>query len=315
MPDVAGIFQNIVKEVSKVFKGHESIVKIATAAFLTGGHILIEDPPGLGKTVMAKGIAMAVGGKFKRIQFTSDMLPSDILGIQVYNEQKGEFVFHKGPIFSNIVLADEINRSTPRTQSALLEAMTEGRVSVENKTYSLPEPFCVIATQNPVELYGTYPLPESELDRFIVRLSVGYPDMDTEVEIIGAGGFDTVVEELVKPVVEQEDILRIQKVINTVDVSKKVLGYVVNLATEIRRDPMVQLGVSTRALIGLVRLARCWALIEKRDFVILEDVRRFIPYVFVHRIKLKDLPISSPDYYGQVMAFINEVLARVPLPV
>ncbi|MFN3471049.1 MAG: AAA family ATPase, partial [Aquificaceae bacterium] len=241
-------------EIGKVLKGKDHIINYSLVCFLSGGHLLLEDIPGVGKTTLALSMAKVLGLSFARIQFTSDLLPSDILGVSVYDQAKKNFVFKRGPIFNNLILADEINRATPKTQSALLEAMAEGKVSVDGITYELPQPFFIIATQNPVEQYGTYPLPESQLDRFSMRLSLGYPDPETEAQILRGENPIEKVERL-KPLVKPQEILTAMDNIKRFYVSPEVAQLVVAIGQATRQHPKILLGVSTRALMHLVSCA------------------------------------------------------------
>ncbi|RMH07647.1 MAG: MoxR family ATPase, partial [Aquificota bacterium] len=256
-------FELIVSEIKKVIKGKDDVISYALVCLLSGGHLLLEDVPGVGKTTLALALSRVLGLSFSRVQFTSDLLPSDILGVSVYDQSKKAFVFKQGPIFSNIFLADEINRATPKTQSALLEAMAEGKVSVDGVTYELPKPFFVIATQNPIEQHGTFPLPESQLDRFSMRLSLGYPDFDTEVQILrGENPLESV--ERLKPVVKINDITATMHSIKRVYVSQEVAQVCVSIAQRTRNHPSILLGVSTRGLVHLVSCAKALAYFRGR---------------------------------------------------
>jgi len=301
-------------QISRVLLDKSDQINIAIAAFLAGGHCLIEDKPGMGKTVMARAFARAVSGTFRRIQFTSDLLPSDILGVQVYDSKTEKFVFHHGPVFANIVLADEINRTNPRTQSALLEAMTESAVTVENQSFPLPSPFFLIATQNPIELHGAYPLPESELDRFLVRIQLGYPSPAIEQQIIGRGGFGDKVDDLVNPVVSPQDVNTARQEVPGVRVADALLKYVVDLGNELRAHRQLEFGVSTRGLIGLIRLARVNALIHGRDFCTPDDIKAFVQPVLIHRLRKRGTTTQDAAARQELRALLKEVLARVPVP-
>ncbi|MEN3028934.1 MAG: AAA family ATPase, partial [Aquificaceae bacterium] len=256
-------------EIGRVLRGKGEVVNYSLVCLLSGGHLLLEDVPGVGKTTLALAMAKVLGLSFARVQFTSDLLPSDILGVSVYDQSKKAFVFKKGPVFNNLVLADEINRATPKTQSALLEAMAEGKVSVDGITYELPQPFFVIATQNPVEQQGTYPLPESQLDRFSMRLSLGYPDRETEAQILRG-------ENPLEKVERLKSLLKVQELLSAMDsikrfyVSPEVAHLAVSIAQATRQDPRVLLGVSTRGLMHLVSCARAMAYTRERDFVVPE---------------------------------------------
>ena len=295
----------VVEEVAKVVRGKEEVIRGALTCFLAGGHLLIEDIPGVGKTTLALSLAKAMSLSFSRIQFTSDLLPSDITGTSVFDQSKREFVFKPGPIFNNLVLADEINRATPKTQSALLEAMAEKQVTVDGKTYPLPEPFFVIATQNPLEHYGTYPLPESQMDRFMMRVSVGYPEPEVEKEIVmGANPLEKV--EAIRPVVSPREIKEAMDSVKRVYISPEVAEFIVSIAQQTRTDPKVLLGVSTRGTIHLSQCARAVAYTKGRDFVIPEDVLEVVERVIAHRLIVRE-GASKEEV-------VREVLQRVQIP-
>ncbi|RLJ70037.1 MoxR-like ATPase [Hydrogenivirga caldilitoris] len=277
----------MVEEIAKVVRGKEEEIRRAVVCLLAGGHLLIEDIPGVGKTTLALALSRSMSLSFSRIQFTSDLLPSDITGSSVFDQSKREFVFKPGPIFNNIVLADEINRATPKTQSALLEAMAERQVTVDGKTYPLPEPFFVIATQNPLEHYGTYPLPESQMDRFMVKLSLGYPDRETEKEIVmGTNPLERV--NLIREVANAQEILNATQEVKKVYVSSEIAEMVVDLVSQTRSDPNIILGISTRGAIHLVQCARALAYSKERDFVVPEDVLEMAVPVLSHRIIVRE---------------------------
>ena len=297
--------QKVVQDVSSVLKGKDEVITYCLVCFLSGGHLILEDVPGVGKTTLALALSKVLGLSFARVQFTSDLLPSDITGVSVYDQSKKTFVFKQGPIFHNIVLADEINRATPKTQSALLEAMAEAKVSVDGITYELPFPFFVIATQNPVEQYGTYPLPESQLDRFSMRLSLGYPDPDTEVQIIRGENPIEKVSKLNPAVKPQELISTIQQ-IKRFYVSPDVGRFVVEIVNQTRNHPDVLLGVSTRGAIHLVSCAKALAYVKGRDFIVPEDIIELAPLVLPHRI------ITRTDTNPRTI--IEEILTKVEVP-
>ncbi len=292
-------------EISKVLKGKDNAIEKALVCLLSGGHLLIEDVPGTGKTTLALALARVLGLSFSRIQFTSDLLPSDITGVNVFNPKTREFEFKKGPIFSNVVLADEINRATPKTQSALLEAMGEKQVSVDGITYKLPEPFFVIATQNPIEHYGTYPLPEAQLDRFTLRISLGYPSPEDEKEIIQGINPQEKIYSL-RPLSSPEEIIQKIDEVKRVYVSPEVADFIVELANAIRNHPNVVLGPSTRGLVHLANTSRALALLRDRDFVVPEDVMELLPHVILHRIFLRE-DIKEEE-------LLREVLNSVKIP-
>ncbi|MCS7171562.1 MAG: MoxR family ATPase [Aquificaceae bacterium] len=270
-------------EIGKVLRGKDEVINYSLICLLSGGHLLLEDIPGVGKTTLALAMAKVLGLSFARVQFTSDLLPSDIIGVSVYDQSKKSFVFKRGPIFNNLILADEINRSTPKTQSALLEAMAEGKVSADGITHELPRPFFVIATQNPVEQHGTYPLPESQLDRFSMRLNLGYPDQETEAQILRGENPLEKVERL-KPAVKVHELISVMDSIKRFYVSPEVAQLVVSLAHATRQNPKVLLGVSTRGLIHLVSCAKAMAYTKERDFLVPEDVLELAPLCLSHRI-------------------------------
>ncbi len=275
--------EKIILNVGKVFRGEREKIELALLCLLADGHLLIEDIPGVGKTLLAKALALSVDCDFRRVQFTSDLLPSDILGTVVFSQKKGEFYLRKGPVFTNILLADEINRGSPRTQSALLEAMNERKVTIEGRTLPLPEPFLVIATQNPVELHGTYPLPESQLDRFLISMSLGYPGRKEEKRIILEQKERDPLARL-SPVLEKEEILRMQKEVREVRVSEEIADYILDISERTRNHPSLRLGASPRASLYLTRAAQARAYMEGRDYVVPDDVKKIASPVLVHRI-------------------------------
>ncbi|HKB72614.1 MAG TPA: MoxR family ATPase [Thermoanaerobaculia bacterium] len=298
--------------VGRVFRGNPDAIDLVLIAILSRGHVLIEDVPGVGKTTLARAIGKALDLKFTRIQFTSDTLPADVLGVSIYNASANRFVFHPGPIFGNVVLADEINRATPKTQSALLQAMNEGRVSTDEGTLDLPAPFVVIATQNPVEYLGTYPLPESQLDRFFLRLSLGYPPAREEKDLLQSGGAERTLDS-VEPVLEPADLLALQARVEGVRVSDKLLDYVYALIEATRRRSDLRLPVSTRGAQAFYRAIQARALVAGRDFALPEDAQAVAEPVLSHRI----LSISS-DGFGtgpREREVIKTILGEVPVPV
>ncbi len=270
----------------RVVLGKADVVRWCLVALLSGEHVLLEDVPGVGKTLVAKALARSVAGDFCRLQFTPDLLPSDILGSSVFDTKQGKFIFHRGPIFSNIVLADEINRAPPRTQSALLEAMSEGQVSVDGQTFSLPRPFLVISTQNPFEFEGTYALPESQLDRFLLRLSMGYPGKDDERRVLTTHRQGEPVQEL-EPVIECEQVAALQEAVRSIAFEESVGDYLLEIVHNTRESDELRVGVSTRGALSLYRSAQALALIEGRQFVVPDDVKRLAPLVLSHRVILK----------------------------
>lgn len=297
------------ERIESVIKGKGNAVKMAIVALLGRGNLLLEDVPGVGKTTLAFTLAKATNCSFQRIQFTSDLLPTDIIGVNIYNPDTREFEFRKGPLFANIVLADEINRTNPKTQSALLEAMNERRVSVEGKTYVLPEPFMVIATQNPIEYHGTFPLPESQLDRFMLHIKLGYPAPEYEKHIILEQSRFEVIESM-KPVISSTEIVEMQEEIDTVKVEDSLLDYLMAIIAETRRNDKIRLGVSPRGGQFLVKVAKANAYHEGRDYVVPGDIKGPAPLVLGHRIILK-----TRTYISDAEKVIEEILDRVPVPV
>jgi len=276
----------IISNIEKVILGKTPEIKLVLAAFVAGGHVLLEDVPGTGKTMLAKSLAKSFDLQFSRVQFTPDLLPSELTGINFYSPKTGEFTFRKGSLFANIVLADEINRATPRTQSGLLESMEERQISVDGTTYPLESPYFVIATQNPVETQGTFPLPEAQLDRFLLQLSLGYPLKEETVNILKQGLTASPLG-MLKSVCKPSDFAEIQKGATAVFIHDDVYGYMVDLAEATRNHESVALGVSTRGVMALARISKAYVAIEGREFVTPEDVRYLLPYVFAHRIMLK----------------------------
>jgi MoxR-like ATPase len=296
------------ERIESVIKGKGNAVKMAIVALLSRGNLLLEDVPGVGKTTLAFTLAKATNCSFQRIQFTSDLLPTDIIGVNIYNPDTREFEFRKGPLFANIVLADEINRTNPKTQSALLEAMNERRVSVEGKTYILPEPFMVIATQNPIEYHGTFPLPESQLDRFMLHIKLGYPAPEYEKLIVLEQSRFEVIESM-EPVISSTEIVEMQKEIDSVKVDDSLLDYLMAIITETRRNDKIRLGVSPRGGQFLVKVAKANAYHEGRDYVVPGDIKGPAPLVLGHRIILK-----TRTYISDAEKVIEEILDRVPVP-
>jgi len=298
------------RNLSRVILGKDDKIELMVLTLLAGGHILLEDIPGVGKTTIAKALAKSVQGIFRRIQFTPDLLPTDILGCSIYHAQESTFHFRKGPIFANVVLADEINRASPRTQSALLEAMSESQVTVEGNTYPLEPPFLVIATQNPVEYRGTYPLPEAQLDRFWVQLSLGYPPLEQERAMLYAQKAYHPLEDL-QPVVDLAQILELQKLVSEVEVETSIADYILAMIEASRRHPSVQVGVSPRGSLMLFRAVRALALLKGRSYVIPEDVKELGIPVLSHRIVLE----TQAKYSGvRKEDVIKEILEKTPVP-
>ena len=285
MSDTSELIRKLEQNINRALVGKPEVVRLAVVGLLAGGHLLIEDAPGVGKTTLAAALARSIGADFRRIQFTSDMLPSDILGVSVYQPDRGEFVFKPGPLFTNIVLADEINRTTPKTQSSLLEAMNEAQVSLDHSTYALPRPFMVLATQNPMEYEGTHALPESQLDRFLLRIRIGYPAAADERAILRSGGAG--MAEGLAPVIDGADVVRLQEETEAVRATDAVLDYLVALVTATRTSPLLTLGASPRGALALLRAARALALVEGRDFLVPDDLKGLAVPALAHRVAVK----------------------------
>lgn len=304
--------QLLEQNVAKVLVGKPEPIRLCLVALLSEGHVLIEDAPGVGKTSLAKAIARSLDCDFKRLQFTPDMLPSDILGSSVFLPNLGEFEFRKGPIFTNVLLADEINRTTPRTQSALLEAMSEGQVTIEGNTLPLPTPFFVVATQNPYEFEGTYPLPENQLDRFMLCIQIGYPDRQAEKKVLQQHRDGEPVERL-RPVLNVEQLKRLQKAAREIHVEDSLHDYLLDIVASTRRHEQLTVGVSPRGAITLYRAAQGLALIEGRGYVIPEDIKRLAVPVLAHRIEVRGTLRESQRSRAQQV--IRQILSQVPIPV
>ena len=305
------LINRIISEVEKAIIGKREVLELVALALLTDSHVLIEDYPGLAKTLMAKSFASALGLEFKRIQFTSDLLPSDIIGSFVFNRETSKFEFRKGPIFANVILADEINRAPPRTQSALLESMQERQVTVENETFKLSKPFIVLATQNPIEYEGTYPLPEAQLDRFIMKISIGYPSFKDEVAILTSRIERKSEEVKIEKVASAKDVLYLQEMVENVYVSDEIKEYIVRIVTATRKAPEVEVGASVRGSLALLKLSRARALMQGRDFVIPDDVKYVAIPALRHRLILKPefwLKGIKPDH------ILDKILKEVPVP-
>jgi len=298
---------NVIKQAEQVILGKPQQIRFALACLLARGHLLIEDLPGVGKTTLAHVLARTLGMQFQRIQFTSDLLPADITGVSIYERQRGEFRFLPGPVFSQLVLADEINRATPKTQSALLEAMEERQVTVEGETRPLPEPFFVIATQNPSHQIGTFPLPESQLDRFLMRIELGYPDRNAERALLKAGGQRALADQLT-PLINAQDLPALQREVAAVHAAEPLIDYVQALVEATRRDPAFQHGLSPRAGLALLAAARAWAWLDGRAMVLPDDVQEVLPAVARHRLR-------STQGTGMTRAEdITALIRAVPIP-
>jgi MoxR-like ATPase len=301
--------------VARVIRGKEEAIDWLIAALLARGHVLIEDIPGVGKTTLAHALANSLSLVFNRIQFTSDTLPADIIGVSLWRPEKSDFEFLPGPVFTNVLLADEINRATPKTQAALLEAMNERTVTVEKTRYRLREPFLVVATQNPVEYLGTYPLPESQLDRFLLRISLGYPGREQELELLRSGGVDDELEAL-QPVLSAGEILELQARVKQVRVVPVLLNYMLELVERTRKHPSLMLGVSTRGALALHRSAQAAALVDGRDYVIPDDIARVAVPAMAHRVVLSGGEVEEGWSRSEAeRAIIREILAKAPVPV
>ncbi len=309
----AELLANLQQAIRSVVRGKDDVIRLALVTLLARGHLLIEDVPGVGKTTLAHVLARSFNCAFQRIQFTSDMLPSDVIGVTVFSQQTQQFEFRPGPIFANVVLADEINRTTPKTQSALLEAMNEFQVTVENSTHPLPRPFMVIATQNPIEHHGTYPLPESQLDRFLMRLRVGYPDPASEKAIlrraVESDGLDQV-----RPVMAAEDVLEMQRSVRRVKVDDALVDYALALVEKTRRHSDLSLGVSPRGSMSFYRAAQALAMLEGRTYTIPDDFKRLVLPVLAHRCVVSARYTSTLKKSEQAEAILNEIVESTPVP-
>jgi MoxR-like ATPase len=315
----AGFSQQILAKLSEletalglVIRGKRETIRLSLVCLLARGHLLIEDVPGVGKTTLAQALARAAASKFHRIQFTADMLPSDVVGVTIYNRQAEAFEFKPGPIFSNFLLADEINRTTPKTQSALLEAMNENQVTVDGHSHALPRPFMVIATQNPVEHHGTYPLPESQLDRFLLRLRMGYPDLGSEREIVRAASLLAPAE--APATLNAAEILQLQEAAARVAVEDAVVDYLLAIVEQTRRHPSLALGVSPRGSQALYRAAQAMALLEGRDYALPGDVKRLAVPVFAHRLVVDTHNTLAPRRGDAGERIMEEILSQVEVP-
>ena len=302
--EVESRIRNLEANVSQVVLGKPEVVRLCLVAMLAGEHVLLEDVPGVGKTLVGKAFAKSISGSFRRIQFTPDLLPSDITGSSIYDPERHEFVFTRGPVFANVVLADEINRTTPRTQSALLEAMSDRQVSADGHSYPLPRPFIVIATQNPLEFEGTYPLPEAQLDRFLLRISVGYPERAREMEILTSHRGGEPVDSL-QPALTSDEIVELQESVREVRVDEAIYEYLLDLIHATRNSEELQVGASTRAALALSRAAQASALIDGRDYVVPDDVKRLAVPVLSHRV------ITRGYFHGGQREAVESLIARL----
>ncbi len=310
--EVSELSQKVIAEVERAIVGKNKLLRQIMATCLAGGHILLEDYPGLGKTILSKSLATALGLDFKRIQFTPDLLPGDITGSYVFDRQHNQFNLRKGPIFANIILADEINRASPRTQSALLEAMQEVQVTLEGETMRLEEPFIVVATQNPIEYEGTFPLPEAQLDRFLVKLSVGYPTLDEEQEILQRRRARQQDDVIIQQATEGESLIAMRQAVEQVHMEPDLEYYIASLVHATRRDHRVAVGASPRGSLALLKLARAQAALDGRDYVIPDDIKSFVKPALAHRL------ILEPEFWMRRQAvydILDQIVASVPVPV
>jgi MoxR-like ATPase len=298
----------------KVIRGKDDILRLAVVSLIARGHLLIEGVPGVGKTTLGQALARALDCTFQRVQFTSDMLPSDVLGISIYSAVEQQFEFKRGPVFTNVLLADEINRTTPKTQSALLEAMNESQVTVDAHSYPLPQPFLVIATQNPVEHHGTYPLPESQLDRFLMRVRMGYPDSNAEREILRSEAGTTKLEAM-QPVLSGADVLEMQHAVTQVRVDESLVSYALSIVRKTRESEQFSLGVSPRGSQMLYRAAQAMAFLDGRSFCTPEDIKPLVVPVFAHRVVVNGLYSSTLKKSDQAEQVIQEIVDSTPVPV
>ena len=303
--------QQLRNNISQVIIGKEEVTELLLTALLARGNCLIDDVPGVGKTKLANALARSLGIEFKRIQFTPDLQPADITGIYFYNQKQGEFQFRSGPVFTNLLLADEIIRAVPRSQSSLLEAMEEQQVSIEGTIISLPDPFMVIATQNPLELEGTFPLPEAQLDRFLLKIQMGYPTVEQEAQILARFKEEDPLTDL-EPVLDGETILKLRKEVTKVHLSQDLMDYVARLAAATRENPHVRLGLSPRGSLALMRCALAYAYLQGRDYVLPDDLKYLFPYVASHRLILQYASVYGEE---NKLELVEEILAQVPVPV
>lgn len=308
------LISRLERSIQSVIRGKDEVIQLALVTLFSRGHLLIEDVPGVGKTTLAHSLARSFNCNFHRVQFTSDMLPSDVIGVSVFSQPTQLFEFRPGPIFANIVLADEINRTTPKTQSALLEAMNEYQVTVDNRTFPLPQPFMVMATQNPIEHHGTYPLPESQLDRFLMRVKMGYPSSDSEKEILSNFAASEPLAN-VEPVMTAEEVVEIQQTVRRVTVDEQLINYTLAIVEKTRNHEFLSLGVSPRGSMSLYRAAQAMAVVEGRNYCIPDDFKRLVLPVFAHRCVVSARYVSSLKKVDQAEAMLQEIVGAIPVPI
>jgi len=304
----------IQENIAQVIKGKPHVIELTVVALLARGHLLLEDVPGVGKTTLAHSLARSLDCSFKRIQFTSDLLPSDIVGVSIFNRQKQAFEFMPGPIFANIVLADEINRTTPKTQSSLLEAMSEAQISVDNQTHPLSQPFMVIATQNPAEYHGTFPLPESQLDRFLMRLRIGYPAPEEEKKVLDRSQSLHPAEDL-QPILTAQDVLDLQAQVDKVLMEESLMEYLLSIVQTTRQSELLSLGVSTRGALALSRAAKALSLVRGRTYCLPDDIKELAPTILSHRIMVARTQGLRQRSFEQAERIIQDLVESVPVPV
>jgi MoxR-like ATPase len=306
--------RSIQDNIARVIKGKDSVIEMSVVCLLARGHLLLEDVPGVGKTTLAHSLARSLDCSFKRIQFTSDLLPSDIVGVSMFNRQKQAFEFMPGPIFANIVLADEINRTTPKTQSSLLEAMSEAQISVDNQTHPLQQPFMVIATQNPAEYHGTFPLPESQLDRFLMRLRIGYPSMEDERKVLERP-YALHPAETLEAVLSAQEVLDLQRRVDQVHMDESLTDYLLAIVQATRQSELLSLGVSTRGALALNKTAKALALVRGRDYCLPDDIKELAPIVLSHRVMLSRAQGMRAQGFEQAERIVLDIVDTVPVPV
>ena len=303
----------LIEAIETVIKGKREVIEQALIALFAGGHLLVEDVPGVGKTTLAHALALILECRFHRIQFTSDLLPSDIVGISIYNQPRQAFEFKPGPIFANVILADEINRTTPKTQSALLEAMSEGQVTADNQTIELPKPFLVLATQNPVEHHGTYPLPESQLDRFLMRIKMGYPSLEDEKEIFRSQSQAHPLSSL-QAVISSGEVLQIQEAVRAIHIDESIIDYALQIVERTRHSEFLSLGVSPRGSLALLRACQSRAYVQGRDYCLPDDVKRLVAPVLAHRIVANQRAASTLRRNEEAERVLQDILDSVEVP-